>query len=157
VEFGDVLYYHTPPAQTNSLASGQTIVFEGNYTFTDANTNGISDAWEDAHFGVVENRPPDTDTDSDGMTDLAEFIAGTDPNLIGSAFRLTGVMRVEGGGFQLTWPSRVDRGYRVYGSTNAVQWQPLSVWTQATSGIMNHPLPSPAPGAPYLFRVEVQP
>ena len=80
LQFGDVPYYQTPAAQTNTLAAGGTVNFTGNYTFLDANHNGISDAWEMDYFGsVATNRTQLTDTDHDGMTDYAEFIAGTDP------------------------------------------------------------------------------
>jgi hypothetical protein len=80
VQFGDVPYYQTPAGQTNTLTDGGTVNFTGNYTFLDVNHNGISDAWEMAYFGsVTTNRTQFTDTDGDGMTDYAEFIAGTNP------------------------------------------------------------------------------
>ncbi len=72
VQFGDVPYYQTPDSQTNTLTAGGTLNFTGNYTFIDANHNGISDAWEEAYFGAVTtNRTQSTDTDHDGMIDYA--------------------------------------------------------------------------------------
>ena len=80
VEFGDVPYYITPPDQTNTVTLGGTTAATGTYTFIDANHNGISDAWEMDYFNsVATNRTAATDTDHDGMTDYADFIAGTDP------------------------------------------------------------------------------
>ena len=65
--------------------------FTGNYTFLDANHNGISDAWEMDYFGsVATNRTQLTDTDHDGMSDYAKFIAGTDPTNPASRFYFTG-------------------------------------------------------------------
>ena len=43
----------SPPDQTNTLAAGGTLNFTGNYSFLDANHNGISDAWEMDYFGSV--------------------------------------------------------------------------------------------------------
>ena len=49
--------------------------FQGNYTFVDANTNGISDAWEKEFFGGVSpQRTPTTDTDGDGLSDYANLL-----------------------------------------------------------------------------------
>ncbi|MBN1676539.1 MAG: metallophosphoesterase [Kiritimatiellae bacterium] len=44
----------------------------------DADRNNLNDAWETAHFGdaAVE---PDDDPDGDGISNLDEYIAGTDP------------------------------------------------------------------------------
>lgn len=47
----------------------------------DRNGNGIPDSWEVQYFGST-NAPdgdPNSDKDGDGMTNLGEYIAGTDP------------------------------------------------------------------------------
>src|SRR5204862_5293246 len=74
IAFAPVANYQTPPSQTNTLTSCATLVFTGNYTFTDVNSNGIPDAYELQFFGNVSpNRTRFTDTDLDGMSDYAEF------------------------------------------------------------------------------------
>src|SRR5262249_18495522 len=50
ITFDDVPYYIKPPPQTNVLGTNATLVFQGNYTFPDANNNGISDLWELHYF-----------------------------------------------------------------------------------------------------------
>lgn len=91
VEFSAAPYYQTPPDQTNTLVVGGSLNFVGNYDFLDVNHNGISDSWEMANFGsVTTNRTRLTDTDGDGMTDYAEFIAGTDPNNPASRLYISG-------------------------------------------------------------------
>jgi len=54
--------------------------FQGNYTFTDVNSNGIPDAYELRFFGIVStNRTHQTDTDGDGIPDGVEVKGATDP------------------------------------------------------------------------------
>jgi hypothetical protein len=45
----------------------------------------------------------------------------------------------------------------VLASTNGVVWTPFSDWLRATTSKTSYTLPTPGPGSPYLFRVEVQP
>src|SRR6185436_14591381 len=98
VTFGNVPYYQTPSPQTNTLSEGATIQFAGNYSFPDANGNGISDLWE-AAFG----NPAGSDTDHDGMSNYAEFIAGTNPT--NSASRLgLGIETQPNKFMRLEWP-----------------------------------------------------
>src|SRR5882762_2132485 len=119
VEFADVAYYNTPPAQTNTLVSAQTISFAGNYTFTDVNSNGIPDAWEVKYFGSVSpTRTRTTDTDGDGMSDYAEFAAGTDPTRAspGGALPATFAASAQvlaNGSIVVNWSSSASHGYRV--------------------------------------------
>ena len=158
VTFGDVPYYQTPAPATNNLASGGLALFRGNYTFADANSNGIADAWETNFFGVIStNRTRLTDSDGDGMSDYAEFIAGTDPTSAASKLQISSVTMLPGGYVKLSWQSAVGHAYRVLGSTNAVTWAPVSGWIQATTAGTTFTLPPSGPGAPYLFRIEVQP
>ena len=157
ITYGDVADYQTPAPQTNDLASGSTIVFEGNYTYADVNSNGIPDPWEVAEFGSVDpNRTQSTDTDHDGMTDWQEFVAGTNPTNQQSSFQMTA--ELTNGVVQFRWPAGAARGYRVVGSTNAKDWFPVSDWMQTTaSKPMTFSVSDLTNTAPNLFRVEVQP
>ncbi|AHF93188.1 sugar-binding protein [Opitutaceae bacterium TAV5] len=47
--------------------------------FVDTDGNGIDDNWELAHFGQI-GIDPTADPDNDGLSNLAEFLAGADPN-----------------------------------------------------------------------------
>jgi hypothetical protein len=158
VLYGDVAYYATPPAQTNTLLSGGTVVFTGNYTFADANGNGMSDAWEQAFFHEVSpERTPTTDSDGDGATDLAEFNAGTDPTSAQSALRLLTPVLPGDGTLLLRWPALPGRAYRMEHSPDAVHWAARSDWMQFASTPGTFSMPLPGPGAPFLFRLQVRP
>ena len=158
VTWNAVPYYQTPPRQTNAIASGGSAAFTGFYGFADGNANGISDTWEMQYFGSVSPaRTASTDTDGDGFTDYAEFIAGTNPTLPNSHLRLSNQVAWPGGSNLLQWPAVPGRLYQVQGTPNFSQWTPLTPWLQATSNSLSFPFPSPAPGQPYIHRLEVRP
>ena len=158
VQFGDVPYYQTPAGQTNTLAAGGALNFSGTYTFIDANHNGISDAWELAEFGAVTtNRTAATDTDHDGMSDYAEFIAGTDPTDAASRFYFTGETLQNGGLVQVNWTVVSNRLYQVSVSSNLLSWQTVSDWLQASNNAtMSYTTTNAATGSRY-YRVQVEP
>jgi hypothetical protein len=158
IEFGDVAFYNTPPSQTSTLVSGGTITFTGNYTFADANANGMADGWETAYFGSVSpTRTPTTDSDGDGLSDYAEFVAGSSPTNSASALRASAVVQPVSGGLQLKWPSGAGHGYRVLATSNAVLWTPYSDWIRATGLTTTWTAPPRTNGAPHLFRIEAEP
>jgi hypothetical protein len=157
ITFGDVPFYSTPPAQTNELAPLGTVVFQGNYTMPDGNNNGMSDTWEQQYFGAVSpNRTKLTDTDGDGFTDYAEFIAGTNPTQPTSTLRLDPPFALQSGSVRLEWPSVPGRAYLVEGSTDGVNWSAVSGWILATGDPTTFTPPT-GPGAPNLFRLQVRP
>lgn len=156
ITFHPVPYFQTPSPQTNSLADGGSIQFSGNYTFADVNANGIPDAYELAQFQALDPaRTQFTDTDGDGMSDWAEFRAGTDPNNPPPAFRLAA--RIVGGLVGLSWRSVSNHAYRVHAATHPGAWSPYSGWLPATGTNTAFMVPSPTNGAPNLFRVEAAP
>jgi hypothetical protein len=158
ITFGAVPNYQTPPAQTFTLNAGSTITFNGNYTFADANNNGMSDAWETQQFGSVSpSRTATTDTDGDGVTDLKEFMAGTNPNSSESQFKAATPVLLPSGELRLQWATTPGRGYRLEGSANGYSWSPLTGWIVAAGTLITQDMPRWTAGAPFLFRVAVQP
>ena len=158
IQFGDALYYNTPPPQTKSLTANGVVTFTGNYTFPDVNSNEIPDGWELAIFGSVSaTRTHTTDTDGDGLSDYAEFVAGTDPNNPLPPFHVTA--QLTNGLVRLSWPSLTNHVYRALAANNllAPNWQVYSGWLGATGTNTSFVLPAPTNGAPSFFRVEAAP
>jgi hypothetical protein len=157
IQYGAVPYFTTPANQTSNLIAGQTITFTGNYTFADANANGIPDAYEAEKFSVIDSlRTQFTDTDRDGLSDWAEFIAGTDPNSPPPPFRLT-AERLTSNLIKLSWPSVTNHTYRVHASSNTVMWTPQSAWLAATGTNTSYTFSTVTNGALKFFRVEAIP
>jgi hypothetical protein len=157
IEFDDVAFYKTPPPQTNNLILGATINFDASYTFIDLNHNSISDAWEMYYFGVVStNRTQNTDTDGDGMTDYAEFIAGTNPTNAASNLKFLSASLQTNRLVKFQWSAIPGRIYQVQTSTNLQAWSPLTDWLQAKVSPMTYVTTNSASGA-HLYRVQVRP
>ena len=117
VHFADVAFYQTPPDQSLTLTNGSTITFTGNYNFIDINRNGISDSWERYYFGsATTNRTRFTDSDGDGMSDYAEFTAGTNPTNTASRFIILSATLQTNKLLHLKWAAVPGRLYQVQAS-----------------------------------------
>ena len=75
----------------------------------DGNANGLPDYWE-ASYGITD---PSADADHDGQSNLAEYLAGTNPTNAASVLRLLSAACEADGPFTLTWSSVGGTRYRV--------------------------------------------
>lgn len=88
----------------------------------DSDGDGIPDDWMMRYFGHATGQAGDKsraqdDFDSDGMTNLAEYIAGTDPTDSASFFAFTKLVHDgQTSRDALEWYSASNRTYFVYGS-----------------------------------------
>ena len=91
----------------------------------DTDNDGMPDAWETAH-GLNPGSPADAslDSDHDGMTNLQEYLAGTDPQ--DAASRFTNALDIDGGVPTVRFMARAGRGYTVQFSNNLGAWTKLS-------------------------------
>ncbi len=157
VQFGDVRDHHTPANQTNTLVPGGTITFSGNYTFADANSNSIPDPYELEHFNQLDPlRTQRTDTDHDGLSDWEEYVAGSDPVSPGATFHVSAAV-LTNGLLRLNWPAAPGHGYRVLGSSDTINWSPVTDWRRVAGYSANLSLPLNTNGAASYFRLEAQP
>ena len=120
----------------------------------DANTNGMSDVWEQIHgaSGVATN----VDLDGDGFSNLQESIAGTDP-FDAIAFPKISNTAVSGTNFVATIPSALGKLYQLQ-SCPALTNVPLG-WTNEASVVVrsgtNVTFPVPANLAQKFFRMVI--
>jgi hypothetical protein len=155
ITYSAVPYLNTPPPQTKTLASNTKLIFNGDYTFADTNDNQIPDPWEIENFGKVSStRTSATDSDSDGQSDLGEFVSGTGPNDPFSKLELLSVQLLSNNQVSVTWPSADGKTYIIHGSVDGHTWQPFSAPLTASGSQVNHVLTPPNSGGLCLFRIE---
>ncbi len=89
----------------------------------DTDGNGLPDWWEQFHFNQSTGVDPAVDADSDGLSNLQEFLADTDPVNAGSKLRLTSVAR-SGTNVSLAWVGGTEsRQYlQRKSSLNSTNW-----------------------------------
>jgi hypothetical protein len=91
----------------------------------DSDGDGIPDRFEDFNGnGIIEpelfetsphdNSDASLDLDGDGMTNLQEYIAGTDPTLSASKFKVPSILWGQLSGILVSWKSAVGRTYQVF-------------------------------------------
>jgi Bacterial TSP3 repeat len=101
----------------------------------DSDGDGLADAWELQHFGNL-NANAAGDPDGDGMSNLREFRAGTNPTDPSSRFEVVEISKVLSG-ISIQWTSQADRSYRVKRSPNLLA--PLSEYAVVKSGLTATP------------------
>jgi hypothetical protein len=153
INYYPVQFYQTPFSQTNYLTENIPLIFSGSYSFADSNQNGISDEWEQYHFGSLINNP-DLDTDGDGMSNYEEFIAGTNPNDSASALYIKSAV-ISNNRITINISTTAGYGYRILTSQDFVNWTIFSDWIRATGNSTT--ITAPLTTNKMFYKVEVQP
>ena len=132
----------------------------------DVDGDGLPDDWELAVFGNLSTAGANTDSDGDGQSDLAEYIAGTSP-LDGAKYFQSSITRING-----NWVVRTNAlpaagpGYqglvRSYDWFSAylvpgglLRWRPATGAVSVANGFSTLQLPADAPPG-LVFRAETK-
>ncbi len=107
-------------------------IFVATVSATDTDQDGLDDGWEMETFGTLSATASD-DLDGDGMSNLQEWLAGTNPKSAVSALRLKADK--ESGGGILHWASAFGRRYQIQvrQSLSTGEWQDISLPVTALS------------------------
>jgi hypothetical protein len=118
-----------PGTQSMNFALG----FETGKSITyDSDGDGIPDWWTRQYFGHATGQAGDLsragdDPDHDGLTNLQEYLLGTNPNVSDASKGQLAITRATGGA-TLSFPTIHDRVYQILYTTSLaspVNWQPL--------------------------------
>lgn len=125
----------------------------------DSDGDGLDDAWELRYFGSLGANPND-DPDGDGVNNLGEFRAGTDPLDARSRFEIVEVNRV-GPNFRIRWSSQPNHLYQVRRSatlqTPAADYQIIASGLNATPPLNEFVDTTTAGSAHFFYLIEIQP
>ena len=122
--------------------------------------DSLPDWWRLAYFDHATGQAEDLsrasdDADGDAMSNLAEFLAGTNPLDASSVFKFTGAVRTSNE-VQLLWPTRTNKTYQLQhseGLGNEARWADFGPAIFGTEGVVTQSV-SPAGGASRFFRVQ---
>jgi len=140
------------PLSVSSLPSAFTF----NGAIQDLDGDGISDAW--SLWSGGKSRLPHADDDGDGMSNLQESLAGTDPDDRDS--RLEMRMLREGDDLVFSWTDLPFKTHRILSSGTLTDWDPASdVTNSATTGGMRHAVVEDftLSGGQHFYRASVSP
>jgi hypothetical protein len=110
----------------------RVVSFRGEATFS---PDGIPDYWMVNYFGSATPSPDNLsqatdDADDDGLTNLQEYRAGTDPMNASSRVRITGFT-----GDTLQFQAQAYEPYEILGTTNFVNWSVVKAFLPTTASI----------------------
>lgn len=144
----------TPPLNSyfDATATGMDAYFyrlriqEEPMSTYDSDGNGLADAWERLYFGEIRLDPA-LDSDGDGLSNLGEFKAGTNPTNAASVLRLVSIQHSSTEGTEIQWSSVVDKTYTILWSAD-----PAASYDILISGVPASP-PLNTFEDPFLFPV----
>lgn len=124
----------------------------------DTDNNGLPDWWELQYFGQLTGTDPNADPDHDGMNNLAEWIAGTNPTNAASVLRLTLVSAINASNIVVNWSSVAGKNYWLERSTNLATGFNTVVATNLAATAPTNTLSDTAilPGNTRFYRVGVE-
>jgi hypothetical protein len=122
----------------------------------DSDADGLPDAWETRYFGTIAALP-DADPDSDGLNNLEEFRAGTNPVEPASVLSIRAV-QIRGSDVVIRFESVGGKLYRLEGARGltGLEWSVLIGRIPGAGGTVEVVVPGAA-GTESFYRLKVVP
>ncbi len=108
----------------------------------------IPESWQIAHFGHTGVDPND-DPDHDGMSNYAEYLAGTDPLDPNSYFAIKSLVILDGGHAEIHWQTVEGRMYTVLYSDDLLTWHALGTPMKGDDSMFSTTDPTSTEQAPH--------
>lgn len=118
----------------------------------DADADSLPEWWEDWHFGAADFTTGAEDSDHDGITNYAEFLAGTDPLSGEPPFRVDSVSRIAQG-LVLNFSTVSGRTYHVEESPDLIDWSARPETISGDGNPAQFTVPFAADGSPRFYRL----
>jgi hypothetical protein len=123
---------------------------------TDTDQDGLPDWWEDQYFGGQGD--PGDDPDNDGVNNLKEYQAGTNPLDDQSLFAFIAITPHPAGGMQIEWASALDRSYTVERSGALLEgFLPIATGLAATPPANVYHDETATSAGPFFYRIKLEP
>lgn len=116
------------------------------YLQLDGDGDGLIDDWEIANFGDLL-QSGEGDGDRDGQSNLAEQMAGTDPNDPESVLRILSLTRQPGGTTEIVFQSVAGKKYVIEGAGQLTDFQAMSEVLPASGASTTKEVASLVPGS----------
>ena len=148
-------YVDVIPGLTGKVRTGGRLNLQ---RMVDTDANGLPDWWELQYFGHLTGTDPNADADHDGMSNLAEWLAGTNPTNASSCLQLIAIPSNNPNVFVVSWPSVAGKYYRLERATNLLTGFNSVVQTNIAATAPTNTVTDPAilPGNTRLYRVGVE-
>jgi hypothetical protein len=140
------LSYRLKSGQVSPISDGVTVTTWG----ADQNGDSVPDEWQTENWGKEVNWPlASADSDGDGASNLAEFLAGTDPTDSASVLKVEISPREQG--LYLQWRTTPGSYYQLQATSDFAAWTNVGPARFAPS--TSDSLPVEGPGQPKYYRV----
>jgi hypothetical protein len=119
---------------TDGRVSPLSLAATGSTWGVDDGLDGLPDDWQSLYFGTDPSKwpAPNADYDGDGVSNVNEFRAGTDPTDRNSVLKT--FIEASDQGFRLNWNTQAGFIYKVQKTTNLTTWTDLGALRFAPGG-----------------------
>ncbi|MHC1768185.1 MAG: thrombospondin type 3 repeat-containing protein [Verrucomicrobiia bacterium] len=150
----------TPTQATLTLSSQdrgriERVDLQLSAVFADSDGDGLPDAWERQYLHDMRFGPND-DVDKDGLSNLAEYKAGTNPNDANSCFAFINIEPETRGGILVEWSSVEGKSYLLQRSSNLANFSTIESHIPATAPLNSYRDATALGAGPFFYRLQVE-